>query len=80
MREALEEERSRPRRYRDGYRPGILDTAYPNYVWSVASFNAGVQAGNGKIESARSSASSGSSSGYGSSGGSFSGSGSSSRF
>lgn len=79
MREALEAERSRPRRYRDGYRPGILDTAYPNYFWSVASFNAGVQAGNGKIESARSSAS-GSSSGYGASGGSFSGSGSSSRF
>lgn len=80
MREALEEERTRTRRYRNGYRPGILDTAYPNYVWSVASFNAGVQAGSSKIESARSSASSGSSTGYGAGGGSFSGSGSSSRF
>ncbi|GAA1355709.1 hypothetical protein GCM10009636_23620 [Arthrobacter koreensis] len=80
MREALEEERTRTRRYRNGYRPGILDTAYPNYVWSVASFNAGVQAGSSKIESARSSASSGSSTGYGASGGSFSGAGSSSRF
>lgn len=80
MREALEEERTRTRRYRSGYRPGILDTAYPNYFWSVASFNAGVQTGTSKIESARSSASSGSSSGYGASGGSFSGSGSSSRF
>ncbi|MER2133471.1 MAG: DUF5129 domain-containing protein [Arthrobacter sp.] len=80
MRDALEEERTRARHYRNGYRPGILDTAYPNYIWSVASFNAGVQTGTGKIESARSSASSGSSSGYGASGGSFSGSGSSSRF
>jgi len=80
MREALEEERSRTRHYRDGYRPGILETAYPNYVWTVASFNAGVQTGTSKIESARSSASSGSSSGYGAAGGSFSGSGSSSRF
>ncbi|MFZ3417497.1 DUF5129 domain-containing protein [Arthrobacter sp. 3Tela_A] len=80
MREALENERTRTRRYRNGYRPGILDTAYPNYFWSVASFNAGVQTGTSKIESARSSASSGSSTGYGASGGSFSGSGSSSRF
>ena len=80
MRDALDEERTRTRHYRNGYRPGILDTAYPNYIWSVAAFNAGVQTGTGKIESARSSASSGSSSGYGASGGSFSGSGSSSRF
>ena len=80
MRDALEEERTRTRHYRNGYRPGILDAAYPNYFWSVASFNAGVQTGTSKIESARSSASSGSSSGYGASGGSFSGSGSSSRF
>ncbi|MBF4993189.1 DUF5129 domain-containing protein [Arthrobacter gandavensis] len=80
MREALEDQRTRTPRYRNGYRPGILDTAYPKYFWSVASFNAGVQTGTSKIESARSSASSGSSSGYGASGGSFSGSGSSSRF
>ncbi|MFZ3453543.1 DUF5129 domain-containing protein [Arthrobacter sp. 7Tela_A1] len=79
MREALEESRDRPRRYRDGYRPSILDTAYPNYLWTVSAFSSGVSSGSSSIESARSAAS-GSASGYGASGGSFSGSGSSSRF
>ncbi|MCC3297446.1 DUF5129 domain-containing protein [Arthrobacter caoxuetaonis] len=79
MREALEESRDRPRRYRDGYRPSILDTAYPNYLWTVSAFSSGVSSGSSSIESARSAAS-GSSSGYGASGGSFSGSGGSSRF
>ncbi len=81
MRRALEETRSHRRTYRDGFRPGILDTAYPNYFWAVGAFSAGVRTGSSSIDSARSSASSsGSSSGYGAGGGSFSGAGSSSRF
>ncbi|WP_066298564.1 DUF5129 domain-containing protein [Arthrobacter luteolus] len=82
MRKALEETRNHRRTYRDGYRPSILDTVYPNYIWTVSAFSAGVHSGNSSIDSARSAASSssGASSGYGAGGGSFSGSGSSSRF
>lgn len=66
-------------RSRDGYRPGIVDTAFPYFYLSVGSFNSGIRQGASSVESSRSSAS-GSSTGYGSSGGSFSGSGSSGRF
>lgn len=55
----------------------ILDTVYPAYsFYSVASFSAGITAGQSSIDAARSA----STTGYGSSGGSFSGAGSSSSF
>lgn len=67
------------------HRGGIVDTAYPTYVFFAPStFNHGYSSGYSAVESARreaeSSSSSGSSTGYGDSGGSFSGSGSSSDF
>lgn len=80
MQEELDKAAQPGRRYRDGYRPGIVDTAFPAYFYyTVGSFNTGIQHGTSSVESARSSAQS-SSTGYGSSGGSFSGAGSSGRF
>ncbi|MDK1361254.1 DUF5129 domain-containing protein [Arthrobacter sp. zg-Y1219] len=84
-RELMQEELKKaaePRRlHRDGYRPGIVDTAFPAYFYySVGSFNSGIEHGTSSVESARSSESGSSSTGYGSSGGSFSGAGSSGRF
>lgn len=80
MQKELDKAAQPGRRHRDGYRPGIVDTAFPAYFYySVGSFNSGIQHGTSSVESARSSAQS-SSTGYGSSGGSFSGAGSSGRF
>ena len=80
MQEELDKAAEPVRRHRNGYRPGIVDTAFPAYFYySVGSFNAGIQHGTSSVEAARSSASD-SSTGYGGSGGSFSGAGSSGRF
>ena len=80
MQKELDKAAQPRRRHRDGYRPGIVDTAFPAYFYYTAgSFNSGIQHGTSSVEQARSSAQS-SSTGYGSSGGSFSGAGSSGRF
>ena len=79
MREALNKKGIRRPSAREGYRPGIVDTAFPAYTWfTVGSFSSGLESGRNDISSAR--GESGSTTGYGSSGGSFSGSGSSGSF
>ncbi|WAP51351.1 DUF5129 domain-containing protein [Arthrobacter sp. ATA002] len=80
MQEELDKAATPGIRNRSGYRPGIVDTAFPAYFYySVGSFSSGIEEGTSSVERARSAAQS-SSTGYGSSGGSFSGAGSSGRF
>ena len=79
MREAMVKNGTRRPTTREGYRPGILDTAFPYYAfYTVGTFNTGLETGTSEISSARGDSSS--TTGYGSSGGSFSGSGSSGSF
>lgn len=79
MRGALEKNGTRRPSTREGYRPGILDTAFPYYAfYTVGTFNTGLESGTSEISSLRGDSSS--TTGYGSSGGSFSGSGSSGSF
>ena len=82
MEQELDKAAEPDRLRREGYRPSIVDTAFPYAYLSVLTFNSGIQHGSTSVEKSRStSADSGSSStGYSSSGGSFSGAGSSGRF
>lgn len=76
MRDAMTKNGTRRPSTREGYRPGILDTAFPYYAfYTVGTFNTGLESGTSSIRGDSSSTT-----GYGSSGGSFSGSGSSGSF